>query len=80
MLVWITAVMMAGAYAKGEHEMDRIQVMTNTRAKILGSTASSALARTDPELAAIQDCLIFGEIADSGTLTKIPVPFLIQNL
>ncbi len=47
--------------------MDRVQATETNRAKWLGE-APSPLAETDPELAAMRDRLVYGEILDQGTL------------
>lgn len=54
--------------ATGEKQMDRVNAMDMNREKLLGKNAPAPLAVTDPELAAIRDRLIFGEIAAKGTL------------
>lgn len=53
---------------EGNKKMDRIANMEKNRKALLGGMEPSALADTDPELAAIRDRLIFGEIANAGTL------------
>lgn len=58
----------ANETAKGEPNMDRIKAMETNRDRLLGQAGPSALAITDPELVAIRDRLIFGEIAERGTL------------
>lgn len=59
----------AAAEAAGRDQgMDRIKAMEINRGKLLGHTEQSGLAITDPELAAIRDRLIWGEIASKGTL------------
>lgn len=47
--------------------MDRVRTTETNRAKWLGD-APSPLAETDPELAAMRDRLVYGEILDQGTL------------
>lgn len=53
---------------EGGQRMDRVTAMEKNRGKLLGQIRPSGLALTDPELVAIRDRLIFGEIANSGTL------------
>lgn len=48
--------------------MDRIRAMENNRGKLFGHTEQSGLAITDPELVAIRDRLVLGEIAGKGSL------------
>lgn len=47
--------------------MDRVQATETNRAQWLGD-APSPLAETDPELAAMRDRLVYGEILNQGTL------------
>lgn len=47
--------------------MDRIQLSQQNRQKLLGDD-KTALDAIDPELAAIRDRLVYGELADKGTL------------
>ena len=70
-LVWLAvAVTPATAAAKdaGGSGMDRVQAAEKNRVKWLGE-GPSPLADTDPELAAMRDRLIYGEILNEGTLT-----------
>ncbi len=55
------------AAPKGEHSMNRIQTAEKNKQKFLGETRSP-LAETDPELAAMRERLVYGEIAERGTL------------
>ena len=64
----ITKIQAADTGPKGAHAMDRIEAAEKARTKLLGANAPSALSGTDPDLAAIRDRLIFGEIANSGSL------------
>ncbi len=48
--------------------MDRIQLARQNRQKLLGDD-KTAVDATDPELAAIRDRLVYGELADAGTLS-----------
>ncbi|WP_165068659.1 carboxymuconolactone decarboxylase family protein [Desulfovibrio sp. ZJ200] len=47
--------------------MDRSLTAEKNRQKLLGNTPS-ALAKSDPDLAAMRDRLVYGEIAERGTL------------
>lgn len=49
--------------------MDRISTAAQNRQALMGE-AGSSLAKTDPELAAMRDRLVYGEIVDGGTLDK----------
>lgn len=53
----------------GEKHMNREITAGNNREKLPDASEPSALAATDPELAAIRDSLVFGEIAAKGSLT-----------
>ncbi len=69
-LVWLVVAASAPAAARtdaGGTIMDRVQATETNRAKWLGE-APSPLAETDPELAAMRDRLVYGEILDQGTL------------
>ena len=57
------------AQDKGATNMDRISTAAQNRQALMGE-AGSSLARTDPELAAMRDRLVYGEIVDGGTLDK----------
>lgn len=57
----------AGAPAHGGKTMNRIQTMEKNRQQWTG-TAAEPLAATDPELAAIRDRLVYGELVNSGSL------------
>ena len=57
------------AQDKGATNMDRISTAAQNRQALMGE-AGSSLARTDPELAAMRDRLVYGEIVDSGTLDQ----------
>lgn len=57
------------AQNKGATNMDRISTAAQNRQSLMGDTGSS-LAKTDPELAAMHDRLVYGEIVDGGTLDK----------
>lgn len=57
------------AQNKGATNMDRISTAAQNRQSLMGDTGSS-LAKTDPELAAMRDRLVYGEIVDGGTLDK----------
>lgn len=48
--------------------MDRIKEMDKNRDKLLGKGSVCPLEKTDPELVAIRDRLIYGEIIGKGTL------------
>lgn len=50
--------------------MDRSFTAEKNRQKIFGNM-QSALAKTDPDLAAMRDRLIYGEIAERGTLNAL---------
>lgn len=52
---------------KGVQAMDRSLTAEKNRQKLLGNTPS-ALAKSDPDLAAMRDRLVYGEIAERGTL------------
>ena len=56
-----------GSQANGSNSMDRIQMSQQNRQKLLGDD-KTALDAIDPELAAIRDRLVYGELADKGTL------------
>lgn len=74
-LVWLAAAAPVTAAARtdaaptdaGGTSMDRVRTAETNRAKWLGDTPSP-LAETDPELAAMRDRLVYGEILDQGTL------------
>lgn len=69
-LVWLAVAAPATAAVRtdaGGAIMDRVQAMEANRAKWLGD-APSPLAETDPELAAMRDRLVYGEILNQGTL------------
>lgn len=68
LFLWLTTIQAAETRPKGEYAMDRINAADETRARILGSKIPSAMSATDPELAAIRDRLIFGEIANASSL------------
>ncbi|MDD2967376.1 MAG: carboxymuconolactone decarboxylase family protein [Desulfovibrionaceae bacterium] len=51
----------------GVQAMDRSPAMEKNRQKFLGNTPN-ALAKTDPDFAAMRDRLVYGEIVDRGTL------------
>ncbi len=57
-----------GSQANGSTTMDRIQIAQQNRQKLLGED-TTAMDTTDPELAAIRDRLVYGELADKGTLS-----------
>ena len=62
----------AAAQAPLTHEtrtMDRHLLAEHNRQRLLGD-APSALAATDPDLAAMRDKLLYGEIAERGTLDQ----------
>lgn len=65
---WITVIHAADVATKGEYAMNRIKAAAETRTRLLGSDLPSAMSDTDPELAAIRDRLVFGEIANAGSL------------
>lgn len=73
-IAWIIAVFVLGSplnavyAARKENEMDRIGFAEKSRAELLGTAAANELAATDPEFIAIADRLIYGEIANKGTL------------
>ncbi len=52
---------------KGAEIMDRIHAAEKNRQKFFGNIRSS-LAETDPDLVAMRDRLVYGEIMDRGTL------------
>lgn len=52
---------------KGVQTMDRSLTAEKNRQKLLGNTPP-ALAKSDPDLAAMRDRVIYGEIAERGTL------------
>ena len=56
------------ALAASEGVLDRRASAAKNMQKFLG-TEASALANTDPEFAAMRDRLLYGEIADRGTLS-----------
>ena len=68
LLFWITATQAAETRPNGEHVMDRVTAAEEARTRLLGANTPSAMADTDPELAAIRDRLVLGEIAGKGTL------------
>lgn len=70
LLFGMTTIQAADTPPKGEHAMDRINATEKARARLFGTDTFSALSDTDPELAAIRDRLIYGEIANSGTLDE----------
>ena len=51
----------------GVKEMDRVQLAEKNRQRYLG-TRPSPLAKTDPDLIAMKERLLYGEIAQRGTL------------
>ncbi len=55
--------------ANGSDTMDRVQLARQNRQKLLGED-KTALDSADPELAAIRDRLVYGELADKGTLSQ----------
>ena len=69
-LVWLGAGVPAAAAGRdmGGKVMDRVQAAEKNRVKWQGE-GSSPLADTDPELAAMRDRLVYGEILNEGTLT-----------
>ena len=68
LLIGITSIQAANKSPEGEQAMDRITAAEKTREKLFGSNVTSDISATDPELTAIRDRLIFGEIANAGTL------------
>lgn len=73
-LVWLAVAAPAAAVPTdaartdaGGAMMDRVQATETNRAKWQGG-APSPFAETDPELAAMRDRLVYGEILDQGTL------------
>lgn len=69
--MFITAVTMLSssvAFAASEEGKGRAAAAAANMQKFLGSTTSS-MAQTDPDFAAMRDRLLYGEIADSGSLT-----------
>ncbi len=58
----------SAALAASEGVVDRRASAAKNMQKFLG-TEASALANTDPEFAAMRDRLLYGEIADRGTLS-----------
>lgn len=74
-LVWIAVAAAPASAARtdaartdaGGAIMDRVQATETNREKWLGG-APSPLAETDPELAAMRDRLVYGEILNQGTL------------
>ncbi|WP_241159398.1 MULTISPECIES: carboxymuconolactone decarboxylase family protein [unclassified Desulfovibrio] len=69
-LLWFGMAGAAAAATKdtGGQVMDRVQAAEKNRQKWLGQ-GPSPLADTDPELAAMRDRLVYGEILNEGTLT-----------
>lgn len=59
----------ATTHDKGAKNMDRISTAAQNRQALMGE-AGSSLAKTDPELAAMRDRLVYGEIVAGGTLDK----------
>ena len=77
LLISMTSSQAADTPSKGAHAMDRIKSAAETRSRLLGSNTPSALTDTDPDFAGIRDRLIFGEIANSGTLDNRQCELLI---
>ena len=69
-IVWLgmAAAPVPAANAAGGSGMDRVAATEKNRVKWLGE-GPSPLADTDPELAAMRDRLVYGEILNEGTLT-----------
>ena len=57
----------ASGQNNGATPMDRVQLTETNRQKLLGNQ-QSPLAKTDPDLIAIKERLLYGEIAQRGTL------------
>lgn len=68
LLAGMTMLSSSVALAASEGVLDRRASAAKNMQKFLG-TEASALANTDPEFAAMRDRLLYGEIADRGTLS-----------
>ncbi len=69
------------ALAASDQSAGRVDAAARNMQKFLGSTTSS-LAATDPDLAAMRDRLLYGEIMDHGTLSdkqRMLVTLVVQN-
>lgn len=66
--LWGAAPAQAAGNEAGGSGMDRVKAAEKNRLKWQGE-APSPLADTDPELAAMRDRLVYGEILNSGTLS-----------
>lgn len=60
----------ARAQNDGETGMDRVKIAEENLEKLFGAATASGLALSDPELVAIRDRLIYGEIAAKNSLDE----------
>ena len=70
LLAGMTVFSSSVALAASEEALDRRAVAAKNMQKFLG-TEDSSLSATDPEFAAMRDRLLYGEIADHGTLSDV---------
>ena len=54
--------------ANGDKVMNRVQTAESNKQKFLGASETAA-AQADPELAAVKERLVYGELAEKGTLS-----------